>query len=164
MNEPLLWWGLMLFGAAMAVVVLEMFVPSGGLLAVLSVSLAIAGVVSFWKHSTGWGLTSLAALLVFGPMVVAFMLKIYPDTFMGRRMILGNDGNSDDAPVDAEAERLEALIGAEGTALTDLRPVGTIRVESERLEALAELGVIDAGARVRIVSVEGARIKVRPIA
>ncbi len=164
MSEPLLWWGIALLGGALAVVALEMFIPSGGLLAVVSTSLAIAGVVAFFRHSTAWGLMSLAAVLVLGPVIVAFMLKIYPDTYVGRRMILGNP-EPGDAPTgaDAETDRLAALVGAEGVAMTDLHPVGTIRVEGERLEALAEIGAIDSGQRVRITSVEGTRIKVRAI-
>jgi hypothetical protein len=63
-------------------------------------------------------------------------------------MILGNDARPDEAPVDAEAERLEALVGAEGTALTDLRPVGTIRVEGERRGFWFGLGH-DAVVRIR---------------
>ena len=164
MTEPLVWWGLGLFLAAAAVVVLELFIPSAGLLAALSTSLAIAGVVSFWRHSPVWGLSSLAALLVLGPMLMAFMLKVYPDTFVGRRMILGNDPDPEDGPPPPdETEKLSALVGAEGTAATDLHPVGVIRVDGQRLEALAELGAIDAGAKVRIVAVEGTRIKVRSI-
>ncbi|MBL0922524.1 MAG: NfeD family protein [Phycisphaerales bacterium] len=163
MTEPMLWWGLGLFGAAALVVLLEMFVPSGGILAALSTGLAIAGVVSFWRHSPAWGLTSLAALLTLGPLVTAFMLKIYPDTFIGRRMILGGDGPEDGPAPETDADDASALVGAEGVAATDLRPVGTIRIDGKRVEALAEVGMIEAGARVRVVSVEGTRIRVRAV-
>jgi membrane-bound serine protease (ClpP class) len=56
-----------------------------------------------------------------------------------------------------------ALVGMEGEALTDLRPVGVARFEGKRMDVTAELGLIPRGARVRISEVEGNLIKVRPI-
>ncbi len=160
MNEPRLWWGVGLFAAALAIAVLELFIPSAGILALLSGALAIAGVVAFWSVSQLWGILSLLALILLVPLLVAFLLRIYPDTPIGRRMILSSDR---DAPPDAPPAPAPhaKLIGLTGEAISELRPVGMIRVDGQRLEALSEQGVIDIGARVRITAVEGTRIRVR---
>ena len=45
---------------------------------------------------------------------------------------------------------------------SDLRPVGMIRIDGDRHEALAETGVIDANIEVEVVEVYDNQLKVRP--
>lgn len=54
----------------------------------------------------------------------------------------------------------EALIGATGVALTDLAPSGIARVKSEEWIAEAQGDPIRQGEAVRVVAVEGLRLKV----
>ncbi len=63
----------------------------------------------------------------------------------------------------ASAVRRPDLLGREGTALTDLRPSGTILVGEERVDAVSESEWIEDGTAVRIVSSEGYRHVVRPL-
>lgn len=167
MTDPLLWWGLGLFAGAFFVLFLEVFIPSAGLLGLLAAGLAIAGVVCFWIVSPAWGASSLLALLVLAPLAIAFMFKIWPDTYVGRRIILSSGGSDEDDPDAAEATPapapLRALVGAEGAALSDLRPVGSVRINGERHEAQSEHGLIESGSRVRVTGVVDNRIRVREI-
>ncbi|RMH30683.1 MAG: hypothetical protein D6693_00015 [Planctomycetota bacterium] len=163
MNEVFLLWGFGLFGVALVLFIIELFLPTGGVIGVLVGVAAISGVVAFFRASTTWGVVSVLFLLVVSPIAFAFALKVWPNTPVGRRLILGSADDDDEgapAPARRDDDR-RALLGATGTALTDLRPVGTVRIEGQRLEALAEGGVIEAGRPVRITAVEGARIKVR---
>jgi membrane-bound serine protease (ClpP class) len=61
----------------------------------------------------------------------------------------------------AAQKQLASLIGKQGLALTDLRPVGVIDLDGQRTDALAETTYIKAGSRVRIVQADGSQIKVR---
>ena len=56
---------------------------------------------------------------------------------------------------------VEALIGRTGTAVSDLTPVGTVRVDSEIWRAIAEEGPVRAGEEVQITNVEGVTLKVK---
>jgi membrane-bound ClpP family serine protease len=161
----MVWWGFGLLLGACVILALELFVPSGGILGLVAAALGIASVVCFWRVSPTWGVSSLVAFVVLAPMAVAFFVKIWPDTPMGRKMILADD--------DSEIERRtmlanevrtkeDSLIGAQGRAITDLRPVGMVELDGQRVEALAEGSWIEAGQPVRVTHVEGARIKVRP--
>jgi membrane-bound ClpP family serine protease len=47
------------------------------------------------------------------------------------------------------------------TTATPLRPVGIIRYEGRRLDALSEAGIIEEGVEVEIVAVVDNQIKVR---
>lgn len=58
------------------------------------------------------------------------------------------------------ASGIESLVGATGTAATNLEPWGTVQVSSELWSAVAEEGSIKKGERVRVVGAEGVRLKV----
>lgn len=55
------------------------------------------------------------------------------------------------------------LIGAQGIALTDLRPSGTVHVGDERLDVVSDVGYVPKEARVRIIRSEGYRHVVEPL-
>lgn len=56
----------------------------------------------------------------------------------------------------------ESLIGAEGVARTDLGPDGMVYVAGEMWTATAEADRITEGERVRVVGIDGLRLRVRP--
>jgi membrane-bound ClpP family serine protease len=166
-SDPMLLWGLGLLAAALLVVFIEMFVPSGGLLALVAAVVAIAGVVCLFRVSALWGVIGLLAVLILGPTVIFFGLSIMPSTPFGKKLLFGESGREE--PVlgtEDEARQesaIERLVGTEGVALTDLRPVGAVRLDGQRYDALAEINLIRAGTPVRVTSVEGTQIKVRPV-
>ena len=170
MNEVYLLWGFGLFAAALMLFFVELFLPTGGVIGALVGITAIAGVAAFFRASTMWGVLSTLFLLVVSPIAFAFALKVWPNTPIGRLLILGSpDPEPDPEPEQSPAplatgeggELQAALLGATGVALTDLRPVGTVRIEGERVEALAEGPLINSGTPIRVTAVEGGRIKVR---
>lgn len=57
----------------------------------------------------------------------------------------------------------ETLIGAIGRAITDCRPIGTVRVHGEDWQARSDDG-ISAGDRVRVRGREGLMLLVEPAA
>ena len=59
--------------------------------------------------------------------------------------------------------REQAHVGAYGTAICDLRPVGKVVLDSDgelEYEARADGDAIDAGLRVRVVEIQGGRLVV----
>jgi membrane-bound ClpP family serine protease len=165
-----IYWGVGLFALAILIMVIEVFVPSGGLLAIVSAVSAIGGCVAFFRHSTEAGLLSALFLLVAVPIAIWVTIKYYPHTPIGRRMFLGSPPGEDSPEAQKHvAERLEAeqqaqqIIGAQGTAVTDLHPVGVVKIEGQRLQALAETGIIEANTPVEVIAVVGTEVRVRPI-
>jgi membrane-bound serine protease (ClpP class) len=55
------------------------------------------------------------------------------------------------------------LQGADGVAVTDLRPAGSAEIAGERLDVVAEGGWVSAGSAVRVVHSEGWRLVVRAL-
>ncbi|HIQ05497.1 MAG TPA: nodulation protein NfeD, partial [Anaerolineae bacterium] len=58
----------------------------------------------------------------------------------------------------------EALIGAVAVVRTPLRPTGSVFLQGEWWDAVAEDGPVDAGERVQVVGREGFRLHVRRLA
>ncbi len=168
-DSTLLLWGFGLLALSLLLLVLELFIPSAGVIGAVAALATIAGVVCFWRVSSAWGASATLVVLVLGPMAVALMLKVYPNTPVGRRLILGSSEDPEEAAARAVREREAAraaeaaLIGQEGEALTDMRPVGEVRIGGRRMEALAESGQISARQRVRVVDIVDNQVKVRKV-
>ena len=162
--------GLGLLAASLLLVVLEIFIPSAGLLAICAGAAAIAGIVILFRHPESplvWGSIGIGLVLVGAPTSLALGLKVWPHTPVGKKMLMGEATEEElEAKKQAEIEareRLRAMVGAEGEVVTPLRPVGVIRVGDHRFDALAETGLIETGQRVRVTAVYDNQLKVRAI-
>ncbi len=58
---------------------------------------------------------------------------------------------------------LESLLGAIGSALTDLRPAGTAQFGDRRVDVVTSGEFIDRGQTIRVIQVEGPRVVVRKV-
>lgn len=55
------------------------------------------------------------------------------------------------------------LLHQTGVALTILRPSGSATINGHRVDVVAENGLVEAGAAIKVVAVEGLRVVVRPV-
>jgi membrane-bound serine protease (ClpP class) len=158
MSESRILSGVILIVIAMIVFFIEIFIPSGGLLAVGASIALVAGVVMLFYADPTYGLMGVIFALIAIPFLLAVGLKIMPNTLIVRMLTLKSA-----PPIDkqAEAAAVQALLDATGKALTDLRPVGTCMINAKRTECIAERGMIAAGQPVRVVSADGMQVKVR---
>ena len=166
MNEPVLW-AVICFGIAVVLLLLELFIPSGGLLGLGAGAAMVVGIVLLFKVDHMVGLIGAVVTVILLPIVMGLMLKVWPETPIARMLMLHSPGQRDDGdedePVPSAAERDRHLVGAVGVALTDLHPVGTCQINGQRTECLAEGGIIRRGAQIKVVAADGMQIKVRPV-
>lgn len=169
-----LWVSFALLGAGILAIYLEIFVPAAGLIGLAGGGMIVAGVVlGYVYHDPLTGSIVLIVSLVLTPAAVFLGLKAFPNTPMGKRLILssdrsqGGDGRSDgdaiaDATDSAGDDRYAGLApGSEGEAVTVLRPSGTGRFGRARLSVVTSGEFIERGAPIRVVRVEGNRVVVR---
>lgn len=171
-NQTYLLWGFLLVAVVVILVLLELFIPSGGLIAALAGVAAVGSIVAFFMHDASTGLLAALVYLVAGPIAVWGLFKLWMNSPLASKMVLGGIERLDDEGPDglAAAEKarrdrlaqLRELIGAEGVTATPLRPVGVVKINGERVDALAESGIIDAGTTVVVTDVYDNQIKVRP--
>jgi membrane-bound serine protease (ClpP class) len=152
-------WGLL--ALAFFLVLLELVVPSGGILGVCAGAAMLAAVVIGFLHSFTLG----AAMLMiagFGvPLVIWLGLKLWPNTPIGRRM-LNIDPEVDAARRKLEEENRNRWLGKVGVAKINLLPNGIIEIDEQSLDAISLGGAIDRGTHVEVVNVIAGKIHVRP--
>lgn len=161
-DQTLIVWSVLLLGAAMALFVIETFVPSGGIIGITAAVCLIAGIVLLFGVDTTYGLIASTVALLALPFLVAFTLKMWPHTPIGRALMLKDQ--QDDSG-EAEHRHPPAAVGPSvgdtGRAVTWLRPVGMCVINNRREECLAVGGTIEPNAQVRVVAVDGMHIKVK---
>lgn len=167
MSDPALIWGLSLLAVAILLLVVEVFIPSGGLIAVTATVVAIVGLVFLFRYDATWGLLGVIAVMIGGPSVMLWGLKIWPDTPVGRAMMHGErSAEEDEADRQKDADEIasrRALIGLHGTADGPIRPTGLVRVQGDRYDAITDGDFIEDGQEVRVVDVSLRELKVRPV-
>jgi membrane-bound ClpP family serine protease len=157
-------WAILLLAFGLLLVVVELFVPSGGVLGFISLASIVAAIVMAFRYSSYTGLTFLA-LAVFGvPALLALGLQVWPRTPMGRRILLDVPRGDDVLPDQDHRKQLKELIGQVGKSKTLKLPGGPIEVAGRTYDAVSEGQPIQPDTPVKIVDVRGTRIVVRPTA
>jgi membrane-bound ClpP family serine protease len=159
------WWlvfAIFLYFACAAVILAEIFVPSGGLLGILALACLIGGVAIFFRHSIAAGWVGIGVAVVMIPSVLAVAYKMFPKTRFGKSVTLTPPQRQlgDAIP---DTPRLKELLGAVGVVLTPLRPVGVCDFSGQRVECVAESEYVDRGEKVRVIAVESTKVTVRVI-
>lgn len=161
--SPFVWvFGLLAIG--LLVMVLEVFVPSGGLLGFISIAAIVAAVATaFLEQGIGAGLLVLAVTAVAVPATLAIAFHLFPATPLGRRILPAPPEAAELVPAAAERRHARELVGREGLVMSELLPWGQAEIDGERLEAVSQSGPIAAGATVTVVGTEGRAVVVRQV-
>ena len=171
-NDTALLCGFILGAAGLGILLLELLVPSGGLLGLLCGVAIIGSITAFFRYDTTFGFVSLLGYAILTPFVIIFGFKLWIQSPLARRMVLGGDeghADAEGAPDSAEQARLvrhaqlRELIGAEGVTITSLRPVGVVKINGQRVDAMAESGIVEANTPIVVADVYDNQIKVRPL-
>ena len=139
--------------AGVALLFLEMFLP-GIIAGVVGGILLIASVVTAYQEigPEAGNITLLATTAVTGALWWWWATK-FQRTRFGRSMTLSATGTGN-----VQAEGLAQWIGQTGTAITPLRPSGTILVAGHRVDAITGGDFIEQGTPVRVVRTEGSGV------
>ena len=146
--------GLMVLGL-MLIAIEILVIPGFGLIGVLGgVAMLAACYLAFAYAGPAHGALSLAG----GVVTSAAMFWLLPKTKAGQKMVLR-------ATIERAAPdpTLRALVEHEGVTLSALRPSGAAKIDGRQIDVVSDGEFVDAGTRVRVVRVEGARVIVEPI-
>lgn len=142
-------------------IVVDLLLLASGIVSLLGIVSIAAGLYMVYHTS----------LLVFWILIAAFLLlfiggclivRYAPNSALGRRLTLHFSLNSKKGFV-SSSENYSRYLGKEGTALTILRPSGTIDIDGRRIDAVSEGGFITKGSRIRVVGIEGNHVTVKEI-
>jgi membrane-bound serine protease (ClpP class) len=155
------WGELLLALGGVALLLVEFFViPGFGFAGLLGIAALLAALV---LSVVGSGATPeyfmLAAGRILFSLLIAvaasfLLLRFMPRTPFGRRLIL-------DTGLGAEPESDLRWLGKRGRTTSPLRPAGIAEIEGARVDVVSEGEMIEPGAEIEVMRVDGNRIVVR---
>ena len=164
MFEGLLW-AFVLLAAGLGLVVLELFIPSGGILGVLAAAAFLASMfVAINYGSSTSGATFVVSEIVGITAVIWLAVKWWPHSALGKKIAPELPTDKDVLPDNAHIQSLRQLVGKLGQTRCQMLPSGAIAIEGQIVNAISEGMAIEAGVAVRVIEVRGNRVVVRPIA
>lgn len=152
---------LFLLIAGFCILALELFVPSAGMLGALAGCMIIASVVVAFLTSSYTGMVFLLVTLLLVPAMLMLMIKIWPHTPIGKRLLSDDETLTDVLPQGKHYDRSD-LAGKTGVAKTMMLPSGQIVIDGQKYDAVSDGFAIEAGDRVKVVSIKENRIYVQP--
>jgi membrane-bound serine protease (ClpP class) len=161
---PLLMLAYVLIGAGLALLVAEFFLPTHGVLLVLSLSALVLGVAMTFMYSEDvtTGVITLIAVFIAFPAIGGVMLYYWPRTRVGKRFFLsGPEEDSTVASMPVHLE-LEQLRGRYGRSISALRPAGVVEFDGRRIDCITEGMMVEPGQWVRCIDVKTGKVIVRP--
>lgn len=166
---------ILLFLLGIVLLAVELFVlPGFGVTGVSGIILMLLGlslvVVKQWPQTPdeymvlgrNFGIFSGGLLFsVLGAFAVARFLPSLP--MFNWLMLPPPDEETSDAAGTIAPASSPSLLGAVGTAVTELRPVGRACFGDDYIDVTTESGFVDAGRRVQIIEIDGIKVIVKPV-
>jgi hypothetical protein len=172
------WWEIAAIFSGLILLGIEAFViPGFGVAGILGIVLLFGGLVATFvpggnvfpdtpqgKSDMLKGLTTMVLALFTAGAAIWGIAKHFGSLPMLNRLVLKNTPPDEDA--DGMIAAMEPAYGFDlrpgdnGITLTPMRPAGRVQVKDRVVDAVADLGFLDAGMPIRVTSVTGMRIGV----
>jgi len=165
------WTEILIFIIGIVLILLEVFViPGFGITGILGIiCVLISFVFSLLPHleSIDFGeflqaITLVGLSFIFAFVLVIPVIKFVPKTKAFQKLVLDTSETRQEG-FRSTPESYEQFIGAEGVALSTLRPSGIGLFNGNRLNVVAEGEFIEQNENIKIIKVEGFKVVVRKI-
>ena len=139
------------------VIIAEIIIPSGGILALLATALFGYSLYAVFAHiSSSAGMLFVLADLVMIPILLYFGIKFLAKSPVTLRKRLSREDG-----VTSQSATLDGFLGSTGRAISDLRPSGVVMINGERLDVVTRGEYIDRQSRIIVIAVRGNQIIVK---
>jgi membrane-bound ClpP family serine protease len=175
------WWTIVAVLAGLVLIMMEVLVfPGLGAPGIAGAVLLFGGLVGSFIGAGGlfpdtdaqrasrlWGISTLLGGMFTAGVMIYFLAKHLESVPLLNRLVLANSpANDDDTGMLAamgEDTTAPAKVGDLGVAITPLRPAGKVEIEGRVVDAVAEFGLVEPGAKVRVTSVTEFRVAVEQV-
>lgn len=157
-----LFWPSLFLALGLGLLIVEVFIPSGGLIGVCSAACLMLCLWYAFSQSLAMGAAFMLIDLVALPLTAMGAFSLWSRTRLGRRFFLQPPA-PEEIEVSHADHHLEPLVDQLGRALTPLRPCGHIEVDGRRADALAEGGFVPGGCTVRVLRIRSGQLIVRGV-
>ena len=145
------------FLAGVLMIIVEILLPTVGLLAGLGVAAMLYSIVLALGGDIG-ALAALGIALVISIVLFLLIVSRLPSSKLWNKIVLQKSARTEEGYVSAMEEK--GLIGKTGEVLTELRPAGTARIDGRPVDVISEGAFIQKGKRIVVLSVNGSRVVV----
>ena len=159
-------WAALAFVLGLALILVEVFVlPGFGVAGISGIILMFGGIFYVFKSAYQFE----TAILAFSSVIVltaAFVIAtfcFFPKTRAWKHFALATEMSSDIGFHSAGDEDYQSYVGQTGTAITPLRPAGTIRLAGKRVDVLTAGDFIPSETAVKVIEVEGSKVFVEAL-
>lgn len=160
-------WEIIIFVIGVILLLVEIFVIPGfglvgaaGITAVIfSLGAALIGNVglSFPElHLISRAIWTLAITLILTILLISSLARYLPENKMFSKLVLSAATNTEAGYISYTAH--DELIGLSGTALSALRPSGTVMIDGKRVDVVSDGDFIEKGQSVKVVQVLGGKV------
>lgn len=150
-----------IFLAGILFIIVEILMPTVGLLAGIGVAAMLYSVVLALGGDVNAVYAMLAAF-VLAIVLFALIVKRLPSSKLWNKIVLRDQSTSQRGYVSAESR--DTLVGKQGKVLTELRPAGSILIDGAPVDVVSEGAFISKDELVEVVAVHGSRVVVRKVA
>jgi len=148
---------ILLLVLGLVLIVGELLFPTVGALGVGGALAIIGSIVAAFQEGSQAGIAFLIATALLVPVAIVLGMKLLPHSPFGKHLVARGATFTDAAAVDPRARE---LAGKEGVTENLLRPIGTATIDGRRVDVQSRGEPIEAGARVRVIEIEGNRVVV----
>ncbi len=161
---------ILMFIIGVALILLEIFVIpgfgiagiSGIILIFASLFFSLVGGDPFLDFElVSRAIIQLSISLVLALVLIFVLAKYLPKTSIFNKFVLSVSEKSVDGF--SSHSFAEDLIGAEGIALTTLRPAGTAEINDRRVDVMTESEYVEKGKKIKVLAVDGIRVLVKEV-
>lgn len=153
-------WVCGLLVAALILAILECFIPSGGIIATLSLLAITASVGVALSTQSVAGFIYFLTIIIVVPILLRAAIIIFPHTFLGRRLLLNPESDPALVP-DEHLQELRQLLGRRGMAISRMMPCGLVEIKGKHWDAVSDSGPIDPATEIIAVRLDGTNLIVR---
>lgn len=153
---------LILAVVGLAAILLEFFIPAFGLVGAVGIGSIVAGIVLAFRMSATVGSIFLVSSLIIIPVLMMIFFRFFPKTFIGKKLILHRIFEKEEG-FNSSFTDYSDLRGKTGSAITDLRPSGTIMLENKKYSAVTSGEYIEKTKKITVIKTEGSKITVSEV-
>lgn len=154
------WLEILLFLGGIFLIVVELYTPGVGMFGLTGIA-CIFGSIFLTLGGGLAALNMLAISLVIAVVAFLIILRWLPDSKLWARLVLKDNEHTNSGYV--TSQDYSVFLGKTGTIATLLRPAGVVEIDGVLLDVVSEGQFIEPGVQVKVVSVTGSRIVVRPL-
>lgn len=148
------------FGLGFVFIIIEMFVPGFGVPGALGIAFLVIGIIVTANTVLEALILIMIILAVLG-ILISVILNSASKGKLSGKIVLSTAMKNEHGYIGTSD--MQYFLNKQGTAITVLRPAGTVDFDGVKLDVVSEGDYIAKGAVVKVIKVSGRRIVVRKI-